>query len=1277
MNFQNKCDQKISVITITVMLCVVLNTWYVTEVWAVSINVDKNCIDSDTSTALCDDGLTYRTIQGAINAGSSGDVIQISPGTYTLQSNIALDKQLTIKGAGSGTNNQKDTIIDLDNNRIVLSKGGVSDSSRTSLTDMRIIDGAGDAISITSNEYFLIDNVSFLENRGTVIKTASPAYEPDIVIKNSFFKNNGVISNSSPGDMKFFEFEGNLEIEKVEIIKDNVGGSSGTNSYGIEMRGHTCVTASSTVPDPDSPSVSGTVLLTDVVISGSPNKVGLLIQCYSDISGITLNGVDLSEVNAGWNALAVAHTNSNNFDIGDTMLPDLSVWDSGGIDATMATFVNTTNNFEIEDVVDHAVDGPIGRGLATWVSSNLFVTGGSGSISNALDAASSGDTINVAAGIYSIDSTITVDKPVLLLGAQKNTDPRPSSNTQRSLGNTDESIIDGGKNIDKIFLVESSNVEINGFEIKSGTGDLIKSEQGTIKSNPIIRYNIIHDSTGDEGVQLKSTDNAVVEFNHIYDTEGDGINIAVSHNGTIQNNEVHDINSPDAGIYVYNDGQRDFIDITIQNNLVYYIHNNDGIKVGSKGGQDVLLRGGTISGNTVHDTRQDGITVYSSNVIVDGNEIFNSASENGAIYISWNVDDITVINNNIHDNEISNDSGSPIDDPLTTYGVRVGKNTLFPTNVLINNNIISGNEGGIFYNFQQGNESLNATKNYWGSSKGPTHASNPDGAGDTIDDNVLFDPWYLNSKLKVLSSDKTGNAIKATENDVQLDSNGGQQGKATLPEDVEVIVLGNNKALDLATNTSTATENEDGDITIAGNAKKLKTFTSGALNNVDLKESKTIGDKQIQVKKAVKLTSGVASKPIKIKSQELPEVEVSIPDESTILAPESWSGKIQPPKKTSASGKAPSGFSVGGTVIEVGSESDVLLFDNPVDILLTGVTGDVGYKPSGSNNWVHITERCTGTFDIPGQPEFPGECFISNDTDTKIVTFHFTSFGSLTKDTEDSGGDSGDQTRPVLESLTISSGSRPYSFVDLGQHYSEPLEFQTGESINISMSIYENTGPMFMQHVALYTDFQEPFSWHNSELYIEWDKGNPLIIKDDKDIFKHVNATYSIVDNMFEFTFSIIFEKPMKSSDVTLYFWDYKRNPVFVELDDLITVRGVQKESKDITKSKVIEKPSDKAKHIQASIPTWIKNNTGWWADGKVDDETFVNGIEYLVGKKVIIVQTERLPDQTSELRERQVPQNIPEWIKNSAKWWSEDLVSDEEFLNALKWMIENNIIKI
>ena len=38
----------------------------------------------------------------------------------------------------------------------------------------------------------------------------------------------------------------------------------------------------------------------------------------------------------------------------------------------------------------------------------------------------------------------------------------------------------------------------------------------------------------------------------------------------------------------------------------------------------------------------------------------------------------------------------------------------------------------------------------------------------------------------------------------------------------------------------------------------------------------------------------------------------------------------------------------------------------------------------------------------------------------------------------------------------------------------------------------------------------------------------------------------------------------------------------------------------------------------EQNVPDWIKNNAGWWADGSIDDETFVQGIEYLVKTGII-----------------------------------------------------------
>jgi hypothetical protein len=36
------------------------------------------------------------------------------------------------------------------------------------------------------------------------------------------------------------------------------------------------------------------------------------------------------------------------------------------------------------------------------------------------------------------------------------------------------------------------------------------------------------------------------------------------------------------------------------------------------------------------------------------------------------------------------------------------------------------------------------------------------------------------------------------------------------------------------------------------------------------------------------------------------------------------------------------------------------------------------------------------------------------------------------------------------------------------------------------------------------------------------------------------------------------------------------------------------------------------------SVPEWIRNNAGWWSDGQIDDETFVQGIQFLIQNRIL-----------------------------------------------------------
>ena len=39
-----------------------------------------------------------------------------------------------------------------------------------------------------------------------------------------------------------------------------------------------------------------------------------------------------------------------------------------------------------------------------------------------------------------------------------------------------------------------------------------------------------------------------------------------------------------------------------------------------------------------------------------------------------------------------------------------------------------------------------------------------------------------------------------------------------------------------------------------------------------------------------------------------------------------------------------------------------------------------------------------------------------------------------------------------------------------------------------------------------------------------------------------------------------------------------------------------------------------------SEIPDWIKDNAGWWTEGKISDDDFIYGVNYLVNQGIIII---------------------------------------------------------
>ena len=89
-----------------------------------------------------------------------------------------------------------------------------------------------------------------------------------------------------------------------------------------------------------------------------------------------------------------------------------------------------------------------------------------------------------------------------------------------------------------------------------------------------------------------------------------------------------------------------------------------------------------------------------------------------------------------------------------------------------------------------------------------------------------------------------------------------------------------------------------------------------------------------------------------------------------------------------------------------------------------------------------------------------------------------------------------------------------------------------------------------------------------------------------------------------------------------------------------------------------------------AAIPDWIKNNALWWADGQIDDDSFVQGLQFLIQQGIIVIPpTETSPGDSSGA--------IPDWIKNNARWWAEGQIDDNSFVQGIQFLISSGIIRV
>jgi nitrous oxidase accessory protein len=329
-------------------------------------------------------------------------------------------------------------------------------------------------------------------------------------------------------------------------------------------------------------------------------------------------------------------------------------------------------------------------------------------IQQAIDHASDGDTVFVKSGVYY--EAVVIEKSVLLVGEDAATTLIDCSN----------------ESVSHVVKVSANNVTITGFTIQKSSGAKYSNRAGVYVeacSGANITNNSITENYGN-GVHLSNVSNSIICKNNITNNFVCGVKIEKSSNITIQENVIENnfegINVDQANT------------ITIQENTVKQSGNN-GIAVNYSADD-------TVSGNTVLDSVNFGLEIYSSSGILASNNVVSNSTK--GIRLA-NSEKIEVCQNNITNNQHGIDLSGASNNIVSENLIANNDVGLILTSINPINNTVWSND--FVENNQQVLDEASESQTVWNNETAGNYWSNynctdanADGIGDTayvIDEN--------------------------------------------------------------------------------------------------------------------------------------------------------------------------------------------------------------------------------------------------------------------------------------------------------------------------------------------------------------------------------------------------------------------------------------------------------------------------------------------------------------------------------------------------------------
>ncbi|MDE2591041.1 MAG: matrixin family metalloprotease [Patescibacteria group bacterium] len=90
--------------------------------------------------------------------------------------------------------------------------------------------------------------------------------------------------------------------------------------------------------------------------------------------------------------------------------------------------------------------------------------------------------------------------------------------------------------------------------------------------------------------------------------------------------------------------------------------------------------------------------------------------------------------------------------------------------------------------------------------------------------------------------------------------------------------------------------------------------------------------------------------------------------------------------------------------------------------------------------------------------------------------------------------------------------------------------------------------------------------------------------------------------------------------------------------------------------------------NVPSQIPAWIKHIAKWWSLNQVSNGEFTDAMKYLIEQGIL-----KVPGTANYVSSSQ----IPTWVTTNAGYWADGKISDYEFIRGIQYLISDGMIAL